>query len=60
MKKVKLLSKAEMKNVTGGNVCETGNWKNYDICYNCSIAYGTPPDQAAAVCAGTQEPQKPY
>jgi len=55
MKKVKLLSKAEMKNVTGGNrigICETGNWKQYDICYNCSIAYGTPPDQAANVCGG--------
>ncbi|TBO42082.1 hypothetical protein [Pedobacter kyonggii] len=53
MKKVKLLSKAEMKNVTGGNVCTTGNWNSYDICYNCSILYGTAPEQAARVCAFT-------
>lgn len=51
MKKVKLLSKAEMKNVTGGNVCATGNWNSYEICFNCSLAYGISLDQADRVCS---------
>lgn len=53
MKKVKFISKAEMKNVTGGSICTTGNWNNYDICYNCSISYGTDPVQADRVCRYT-------
>ncbi|RLJ75155.1 hypothetical protein BCL90_3504 [Pedobacter alluvionis] len=55
MKKVKLLSKAEMKNVTGGNVCSTGNWASYDICYNCSIAYGLSVEHAANSCSRYQQ-----
>ncbi|MBB6236926.1 hypothetical protein HDC90_001543 [Pedobacter sp. AK013] len=57
MKKVMLLSKAEMKNVTGGNVCTTGNWASYDICYNCSIAYGLSSEHAANSCARYQTSQ---
>ncbi|WP_443944513.1 hypothetical protein ACJVDH_16530 [Pedobacter sp. AW1-32] len=50
MKKKNLLSKAEMKQVMGGGVCDEGNWSSYDVCYNCSISYGIPPDRAENAC----------
>ncbi|RZK10872.1 MAG: hypothetical protein EOO43_19820 [Flavobacterium sp.] len=45
MKKLNLLSRAEMKNVMGGveavGVCSDGSWVNADmgICFNCCLAY---------------------
>lgn len=39
MKKVNLLSKAEMKSVVGGGVCEDGDQQDYAVCYNCCLHY---------------------
>ena len=41
MKNAKLLSKAEMKNVTGGLSGVCGNWSNsgYDVCFNCCVSW---------------------
>ncbi|MBT2559783.1 hypothetical protein J7E50_17825 [Pedobacter sp. ISL-68] len=45
MKKMNLLSRAEMKNVMGGNTpvanpCLTGDYHDYDICFNCCVVIG--------------------
>ena len=41
MKKVNVLSKAQMKNVLGGkaqSICDTGDYNDYSICFNCCLA----------------------
>lgn len=46
MKKVNLLSKAEMKKVMGGNaepaLCDDWRTKSYDVCYQCCITVYSP------------------
>lgn len=49
----KALNRAELKEVMGGkyeSICNTGSWSNYDICFNCMVAYGVGPESADRQC----------
>ncbi|WP_294207268.1 hypothetical protein [uncultured Chryseobacterium sp.] len=56
MKNARLINRTEMKSIIGGSICTSGN-SNYEICYNCSIAYGTAPEVADRLCSVTSGQQ---
>lgn len=48
-----VLNRAQMKDVMGGkiqSICYTGDWSNYDICFNCMVAYGVGLESADRQC----------